>query len=320
MARASARMREMAIRAALGGSRARLIRQMLAETMLLAALGGSMGVSLGWWISGMISWIHFQNVPVHLDTRLDWAVFAYAFAVVAFTGMFVGLSSALKATASDANAVLQQRNGKDAGRHKVRRDLMVLQVAWSLMLLIIAGLITRSLLNAERINLGFDPNLVLNVALDPQINSYNEAQTRLFYEQLKSKIKVMPGVQSVSSASSMPITSFPSRQKIYVEGQVASADHQLPSILFNRVDPDYFKTMRIPILLGREFSDSDSQTAPLWQSSITLWPADSGPGKNRLANASALETRRARSYRSSGLRVTISTRPLPRIRLQHDFS
>jgi len=284
MARASARMREMAIRAALGGSRARLIRQMLAETMLLAALGGSIGVSVGWWISGMISSIHFQNVPLHLDTRLDWAVFAYAFAGIVFTGMFVGLSSALKATASDANAVLHQRHSKDAGRHKVRRDLMVMQVAGSLMLLIIAGLFTRSLQNAERMNLGFDPNHVLNVALDPQINSYNEAQTRQFYEELKSKIKVIPGVQSVSLASSVPITSFPSRQKIYVEGQVSSADRQLPSILFNRVDPDYFKTMRIPILLGREFSDSDSQTAPLvaivnHTMAGSFWPGQQPIGK-----------------------------------------
>lgn len=284
MARASTRMREMAIRAALGGSRARLIRQMLAETMLLAAVGGSIGVLLGWWISGMISSIHFQNVPVHLDTRLDWAVFAFAFAIVVFTGMFVGLSSALKATASDANAVLHQPNNKDAGRHKVRRDLMVLQVAGSLMLLIIAGLFTRSLQNAQRMNLGFDPNHVLNVALDPQINSYNEAQTRQFYEELKRKIKVMPGVQSVSLASSVPITSFPSRQKVYVEGHVSSTDQQLRSILFDRVDSDYFKTMRIPILLGREFSDADNQTAPLvaivnHTMASRFWPGQQPIGK-----------------------------------------
>ena len=105
-----------------------------------------------------------------------------------------------------------------------------------------------------------------------------------FYEELKNKIKVIPGVQSVSLASSVPITSFPSRQKIYVEGQVTSADLQLPSILFNRVDPDYFNTMRIPILLGREFSDSDNQTAPLvaiinHTMASSFWPGQQPIGK-----------------------------------------
>ena len=263
MARASVRRREMAIRAALGGSRARLIRQMLTETLLLAGLGGLPGVLLGWWISEMISSIHFPNLPLHLDTNLDWEVFIYAFVMVAFSGVFVGLSSALKGTASDANAVLHPSNSKDAGRHKVRRDLMVMQVAGSLALLIIAGLFTRSLQNAERMNLGFDPDHLLNVALDPQINNYNPTQTREFYRELEGNVKVIPGVQSVSLASSVPITSFPSRKRKYLEGQASSPDQQLPSILFNRVDSDYLKTMGIPLLLGREFSESDNQTTPL---------------------------------------------------------
>jgi predicted permease len=284
MARASVRMREMAIRVALGGSRARLIRQMLTETMLLAGLSGLVGILLGWWISRMISSIHFPNLPLHVDTNLDWAVFTYALGIVVFAGIFVGLSSAIKGTASDANAVLHQRNGKDAGRHKVRSDLMVMQVAGSLALLIIAGLFTRSLQNAERMNLGFDSDHVLNVALDPQINNYNEGETREFYQELERRVKVIPGVQSAGLASSVPITSFPSRQRIYLEGQASSPDQQLPSILFNRVDSDYFKTMRIPLLLGREFSDADNQTAP--QVAIVnqtmasrFWPGQSPIGK-----------------------------------------
>jgi predicted permease len=283
MARASLRMREMAIRTALGGKRVRLIRQMLTETLLLALLGGSLGLSLGSWISSLISSIHFPNFPLQLDTSFDWRVFAYAFSVVLFTGVFAGLSSALKATKTDVNVVLHQSNSQGSSRHKVRRDLMVLQVAGSLTLLVIAGLFLGSLHNAEHLNLGFNPNHVLNVALDPQINNYTESQTNEFYQKLEETVQSMPGVQSVSLASSIPITSLPSRERIYPAGR-AQSDHPLPSILFNRIDSGYFPTMQIPLLLGRDFLDSDKEAAaPVAIVNQTmanrLWPGEEPIGK-----------------------------------------
>ena len=124
----------------------------------------------------------------------------------------------------------------------------------------------------------------------------------------------MPGVQSVSLASSVPITSFPSRQKVYVEGQVSSADQQPSSILFNRVDPDYFKTMRIPILLGREFSDSDSQTVPLVAIVNHTMAGSFWPGQEPIGKRFSIGDTSSHSSRSLELHVTVSTRPLPRIR------
>ncbi|HEV7218278.1 MAG TPA: ABC transporter permease [Terriglobales bacterium] len=264
MARASSRMREMAIRTALGGGRGRLVRQMLTETMLLASLGGVLGVLFGMWAGRLSGSIHFPNVPLQLDTGFDWLVFVYAFAVVLLTGIFVGLAPALIATRAEINVVLHQGDTREAGRsgHRARGDLMVAQVAGSLALLIVAGLFVRSLQNAEKMDLGFNPAHVLNVALDPQENGYNEAQTKDFYRELESKVKALPGVESASLASSVPISTFPSRQRIYVENQPVLPDSVLPDILFNRIDSGYFKTMSIPILIGREFLDSDNESAP----------------------------------------------------------
>jgi predicted permease len=287
MAQASSRMRELAIRTALGGSRARLVRQMLTETMLLASLGGVLGVLLGMWASGLSGSIHPSGWPLQLDFGFDWAVFAYALGVVLFTGIFVGLTPALNATRADVNAVLHRGNRSDfggSGRHRVGRDLMVLQVAGSLTLLIVAGLFVRSLQSAEHIDLGFNQNHVLNVTLDPRENDYNEAQTREFYRELESKVKAMPGVQSASLASSVPITSFPSGQRIYVENRPVTPDRPLPNILFNRIDSGYFGTIGIPVLLGRGFLDSDNEAAPLvavvnQTMANRLWPGEDPIGR-----------------------------------------
>ncbi|MFZ0278769.1 MAG: ABC transporter permease [Candidatus Sulfotelmatobacter sp.] len=287
MARASSRLREVAIRTALGASRGRLVRQTLTETMLLAILGGSLGLLLGNGIGRLSGSIHLPNFPLHLDSSFDWPVFAYAFLVILFVGTFLGLSSAFKTAGTDVNVLLHQgnrRGGPGAGHHRTRSDLMALQVAGSLILLIIAGLFLRSLQNAERMDLGFDPEHVLNVTLDPEKDGHNAVQTEEFYRELESKVQSMPGVQSVSLASSVPISSFPSRQNIYIEGHPPSADHPLPSILFNRVDTGYFKTMRIPLLRGREFRESDNEVAPLvaivnQTMANRLWPGQQPIGK-----------------------------------------
>ncbi|MGA7446191.1 MAG: ABC transporter permease [Terriglobales bacterium] len=282
MARASSRMREMAIRTALGGSRGRLVRQMLTETMLLAILGGTGGVLLGLWADRLSASIHVPDMPLQLASRFDWPVFTYALAAVLLTAMLAGLSPALNAARADVNAVLHQRgnnNSSSAGRPRTRGDLMVAQVAGSLALLIVAGLFVRSLQYAEHMDLGFDPRHVLNVMLDPEENNYNDAQTKEFYRALESRVKAMPGIESVSLASSVPITSFPSKQRVFVEGQHLPPDYLPSPILFNRVDADYFKTMDVPLLRGRGFSESDGETAPLvaivnQTMASRLWPRE----------------------------------------------
>lgn len=264
MARASVRQREMAIRAALGGARSRLVRQMLTETILIAMLGGLAGVMLGAWLGRLISAIHISGIPIRIGFGFDWRLFAYALAAVLFTAVLAGLSPALRATGADVNAVLHQGGRADASgsaRHKVRGDLMAAQVAGSLMLLIVAGLFVRSLHAVEHMDLGFDPDQLLNVALDPSLNKYTESQTEEFYRSLETKVRAVPGVQTASLASSVPIGRILGKQSVYFEGRPVPPGQHASELFFNTVDPDYFETMRIPLLLGRAFTDADSEAS-----------------------------------------------------------
>jgi putative ABC transport system permease protein len=265
MARASVRQREMAIRAALGGARSRLLRQMLTETLLTALLGGIAGVTLGAGLSRFASSTHLSNIPVRLGFGFDWRVFVYALAAVVFTAISAGLSPALRATRADVNTVLHQGGRADAAgkaRHKVRGDLMGAQVAGSLMLLIVAGLFVRSLRAVEHMDIGFDPNQLVNVTLDPSLNNYSELQTNDFYRSLETKVRALPGIQSVSLAASVPMGSTLGNRSVYIEGRPVPSGQRAPGAFFNSVDVPYFETLRVPVLLGRAFKDADSETSP----------------------------------------------------------
>ena len=265
MARASVRQREMAIRAALGGARYRLVRQMLTETMLTALLGGIAGVALGAGLSHFASSTHLSNIPVRLGFGFDWRVFVYALAAVLFTAIAAGLSPALRATRADVNTALHQGGRADAGgkaRHKVRGDLMAAQVAGSLMLLIVAGLFVRSLRAVEHMDIGFDPNQLLNVRLDPSLHNFSETQTKEFYRSLETKIRALPGVQSASLASAVPVAYMLERESVYIEGRPVPPGQKAPEMMFNSVDAPYFETVRVRVLLGRAFTDADSETSP----------------------------------------------------------
>jgi macrolide transport system ATP-binding/permease protein len=204
-----------------------------------------------------------------------------------FTAIFAGLSPALRATGADVNSVLHQGGRADAGgaaRHKVRGDLMAAQVAGSLMLLIVAGLFVRSLYAVENMDLGFDPNRLLNVRLDPSINNYSETQTREFYRSLLTRIRALPGVQSASLATSVPIGYIRGKQSVYIEGRPVPPGQQAPAILFNSVDSAYFETLRVPLLLGRAFIEADGETAPpvaIVNETMAkhFWPDESPIGK-----------------------------------------
>lgn len=295
MARASVRQREMAIRAALGGARLRLVRQMLTETILTALLGGIAGVLVGAWLSRLIGTIHVSGFPLQLGFGFDWRVFAYALAAVVFTAVFAGLSPAFRATRVDVNTALHQGGRADAGggaRHKVRGDLMVAQVAASLTLLIVAGLFVRSLYAVEHMDLGFDANQLLNVRLDPSIDKYSETQTKEFYRTLEAKIRALPGVQSASLASSVPIGYTLGKQLIYIEGRPVSQGQRAPDMLFNSVDPPYFDTLRISLLLGRPFTDADSETSQhvaIINETMAkhFWPSENPIGKRFSINSDA---------------------------------
>jgi predicted permease len=287
MARASVRQKEMAIRAALGGARLRLIRQMLTETVLISLLGGLAGVLLGAWLTRLLHTIRLSGFPLRLDFGFDWRVFAYALLAVLITAFLAGLSPALRATRTDVNTVLHQggrADAKGAPRHKVRGDLMTAQVAGSLTLLIVAGLFVRSLQAVQRLDLGFDSNQLLNVRLDPSLLGYNKTQTANFYRSLETKVRALPGVQSSSFATAVPMGYADSKQSVYIEGRPLPRGQRPPGVWFNNVSSDYFETLRMPMLSGRSFCDSDngsSQGVAVVNETMArhFWPGEDPIGK-----------------------------------------
>ena len=293
LARATVRRREMAIRAALGAGRGRLIRQTLTESLLLGLLGGIGGVVFGEWAirasGSMLRSVTSatSNLGYSLDCSFDWRVFAYTLGTAVLAGILVGVWPAFRAGRVDVNSVLHEGGRSDPGglgRGGVRSLLLVGQVAGSLMLLIVAGLFVRSLGRAEHMYLGFDPDRVLNVLVDAQQIGYDEAGGKTFYRELERRVRALPGVESASLAFSVPLGIPGPAAPIYVEGRPPAADREAPVVYFNGIDPRYFESMRVPLLAGRTFKDSDDEKAPgvaivNQTMARTFWPNQDPLGK-----------------------------------------
>jgi predicted permease len=268
LARATVRQREMGLRAALGASRVRLMRQMLTETVLLGLLGGVGGVIVAnWFIPRDISKLVSSSLPIRLNFSFDWHVFAYAFGAAFFSGIVIGLWPAWRSSRTDVNRLLQEGGRSDTagvGRQRFRNFLVAAQVAGSLLLLVIAGLLVRSLQHAGSIHLGFDPSHVLNVTVDPHQIGYDEKQQREFYRRLEARVRQLPGVRSASLAFGTPMgnINIVNAGGVSVEGHPIPAGQEAPTVFFNNVDPGYLATMRVPLLRGRSFVDLDDEKAP----------------------------------------------------------
>lgn len=263
LVRASVREREMAIRAALGAARFRLVRQLLTESILLALLGGIAGVALGLWGSSALASINVQSdLPVNFDFGFDWRVFGYATAAALLTGIIVGIVPAIRASRGNLSAILHEGGrGVVGGKNRLRSTLVVAQVAGSLVLLIIAGLFTRSLGKAQKTNLGFDPDHVVNFAMDPVEIGFNRAQTRDFYKNLLARVGALPGILSASTANTTPMGYYNNSDTLTIEGYQPPPGQPAPNCLYNTISPDYFRTMQIPILRGRAFTEADGENS-----------------------------------------------------------
>ena len=263
LARASGRQREMAIRAAVGGARSRLIRQLLTESFLLALLGCAAGIALGLVGSRYMSSINIHmDVPLVLDFQFDWRVFAYAFSAAALTALLVGITPAFRATRGDLNNLLHENaRTATAGSLRGRSILVIAQVGGSLMLLIVAGLFVRSLQNVEHANLGFDPNNVVNFTVDPHQAGYNEAQSREFLKTLLPRVSALPGVQTAALAATVPMGGIHLGAELKIDGYQPAPGEDVHAG-YNAVSPRYFETMHVSLLRGRGFLDSDNENSP----------------------------------------------------------
>jgi putative ABC transport system permease protein len=264
LVRATSRQREMAMRTALGATRTRLVRQLLTESLLLALLGSVAGIILGLGGSTAFSSIPLHtSIPIILDFHFDWRVFAYALCAAIFTGVLVGIMPGLRAARSNVNEILREGGRTStAGGQRLRSVLVAAQVGSSLMLLVVAGLFVRSLEKAQHTNLGFDPNHVLNVTIDPHEAGYDEARAREFFRTLLDRTASLPGVQSASLAASVPMAYGGSNgATLIIDGYQPSKDQENPTAGYNAVSSGYFATMHISLLRGRAIQDSDRQNS-----------------------------------------------------------
>jgi len=264
LVRSDSRQREVAVRAALGASRVRLMRHLLTESILLALLGGAGGVILGLGASQAFASIPLHtSAPIVFDSHFDWRVFTFAFAAALLTGILVGIAPALSAARGNVNEVLHQGGRTSTpGRQRFRTALVAAQVGGSLMLLVVAGLFVRSLEHVEHSNLGFDPNGVLNVSLDAHAAGYDKAQTQEFFTNLLRQAQRLPGVQSASLAACVPMGYNNLGAALQIRGYEPAPDQGGPYAEYNVVTPGYFDTMRIALLRGRHFLKSDDEDSP----------------------------------------------------------
>lgn len=291
LARATTRQQEMAIRSALGAPRALLIRQMLTEPILLALLGAVAGILAARWTMAAIfalpEWARQRADFVILKFSFDWRVFLIAFGGAVLGGIAAGIWPAIRAGNADLNLVLHEGGRSDSGgaqRHGLRNILVIAQVAGSLALLIAAGFFVQSLSRAQHAYLGFDPSHIIVCTMDPHEIAYDRTRTTQFFRELKRRVGAMPGVQSVSLSFGFPFYGIEYGTGIYVENRVLPPNEQPPFIFHNVVGPDYFSNLRIPLLRGRAFTESDDDHEPnvaiINQTMARqLWPGENPIGK-----------------------------------------
>jgi predicted permease len=263
MVRATTRQREMAVRAALGAARRRIVRQMLTESLILAVLGGAAGALVGRGAASLVGAIQLPgDLPFRFDLTFDWRVFGYIAGIALAAGVGVGLLPALRSSRADLNTMLREggRGASDgAGRQRARSALVVAQVAVSLVLLVAAALFVRSVSNAQSIDLGFDPSHVLNASMDVEQQGYDEARGRAFFDELLRRAKALPGVQSASLAYSVPLGYYNAAAFLEIEGQAPSTAAMRPFADYNAVTPGYIDTIRPRLSRGRFVLPEDDE-------------------------------------------------------------
>ncbi|MGH9431442.1 MAG: ABC transporter permease [Terriglobia bacterium] len=265
LAKAVGRQREIAIRLAVGSGRARLIRQLLTESVLLFSLGGVAGLVVGW--SALKMLLHTAPtgyVPGMMQVHLDGWVFLFTFLIAFVAGALAGLFPALQASKPDLQESLKESSRSVASpHHRSRSVLTAAEMALALMMLIGAGLAIKSLVRLLGVQAGFDPHHVLTARLSlPDARYPKAAQTTSFYRQLLERVRALPGVTSAAVASELPLQGG-SNGVVYIEGQPIPKDMwSSPLVEWCSVTPRYFLTLRIPVLKGRDFTLQDVEKSP----------------------------------------------------------
>jgi len=262
LARAIGRQKEIAVRLAMGASRARIVFQLLTETLSLAALGGLVGLALAFWADKALMAIYLpsDSTDMKISTLPDLRILVFTLGVTILTGVVFGLVPALQTTRPDVGSVLKDQAGAvlGGGGHKgLRKTLVVAQVALSLLLLIGAGLFLRSLKNLSNLGPGFPAERLVGFNIDPSLAGYTPERSRIYYQQLTNALSAIPGVQSVGLASMRILENNEWDSGMTVEGYTPAKPEDRAQPFMNQIGLGYFATLGVPIVAGRDFRLTD---------------------------------------------------------------
>lgn len=266
LSRALKRKKEVAVRAALGAGRGVILRQLLIESLLIAALGGAAGILAGYGGVQALLALNQTTVPqLSAGVHMDWRVFCFVLLISLASGLFFGLAPAVQLSKTDLNSVLRDEGRGATGSRRggmLQNALVVAQVALSMILLIGSGLLIRSFIRLLTVNPGFDPSQVVTMRINLSPSKYGtNVRMVSFYNELLRQTKTLPGVAAVSISSALPPNA--SREgPILAEGQPVVPFAQRPLVTLQTISPDYEKVMRVPLERGREFTAGDNQTTP----------------------------------------------------------
>jgi putative ABC transport system permease protein len=288
LSKAESRQSEIAIRLALGASRKRLIQQLITEGILLAFPSGILGLVLAIWGTKFLVGINPESLPRAYDIGIDAAALVFTFVASILTGVIFSLVPAFQATRPDLNETLKEGGKRSSGgprRQRIRNLLVVSEVALAVVLAIGAGLLVRSFLGLQRVNTGFVSENLLTIDLSLPPSQYkDDSQVTGFYQQLLERVEGLSGVTSASAVSDLPLLRPGNKQSFTVEGQTIEKGVPRPNADMVVISPNYFQTMGIPILQGRDVTEADNEKSPpaivINQAMAdSVWPGEDPLGK-----------------------------------------
>jgi predicted permease len=289
LSRATTRQKELSVRLSLGATRGRLIRQLLTESLLLAFVGGALGILVGYWGRQLLPGPPGQVLP------FDWRILAFVLVVTGVTGIVFGIAPALRGTGMNVNSALKETSRSVVGSRSVlSKMLLVAQVAISLVLLVGAGLFLRTLTNLRHVDVGFNPQNLLLFRVNPGLNQYDEKRMAALYRDLLERMRSVPGVRGAAMSQPALLSGSTNTTSIYVQGRMYPAGRQTVGNSIHRlvVSPNFFDVMGIPIVMGRSLTERDDAAAPkvvvINEAAVKKYFANQNPVGQRFG--SSLET------------------------------
>ncbi|HXN94270.1 MAG TPA: ABC transporter permease [Candidatus Acidoferrales bacterium] len=264
LVRGSSRVKEIAVRLAMGATRPRIIGQLLIESLSLSALGGLTGLAVAFWADRALMKIYLPSDSggMNISSAPDLRILLFNLAVTVLTGVIFGLVPALQTTKPNIAGTLKDQAGAvvgGGGHHRLRKALVIAQVTLSLLLLVGAGLFVRSLSNLRNLGPGFSPERLVGFQIDPSLNGYTPERLKVFYPQLSGALASIPGVRSVGLASMRILEDNEWDSSMSVEGFSPAKPDEHAEPYMNSISPNYFATLGVPIVAGRDFTINDTR-------------------------------------------------------------